>query len=279
LRSLTHLYYLGKYEVILVNNRSTDNTVDLAKKHKTRVIDAFDFQGSYYARNAGIASSNSQIVAFTDADCVADKNWIHYLVQHMMQNPQMAGVGGEISHVARNAMETIFGKLGIRHSVEGAIPSLARATPCLATANVAYWRKAIKEVGFFDATFSSGGDMDLTWRVLKKGYQIAAEPQAIVYHFPRENPWSFFKQYYKYGLGQAKLRRKHGIEVDQASEVFQLLENESVLVGRFLFRLAKGMISKKDRNSISVMTPVFTAIPFFAFTAGIIRGNKAVCSK
>jgi GT2 family glycosyltransferase len=98
--------------------------------------------------------------------------------------------------------------------------SRVRATPYLITANVAYRMKVIKEVGFFDATFYSGGDVDLSWRILKKGYQIALEPQAIIYHFPRETPVSFFRQYYKYGLlGHAKLRRKHGIKGDQASEL------------------------------------------------------------
>lgn len=269
LRSLTHLYYLGEYEVILVNNKSTDNTTDLAKRHKIRVIDAFDFQNSYYARNAGLACSSSQIVAFTDSDCVADKNWIHYLVQHMMQNPQIAGVGGGILHVARNAIETIFGpKLGIGHG--------KGATPYLVTANAAYWMKVIKEVDFFDATFFSGGDVDLSWRILKKDYQIAIEPQAIIYHFPRKNPCSFFMQNYKYGLGQAKLRRKHEIEEDQASELSLLLKNVPVMLGRFLYILAEGMVNKKDRNSISIMTPVFSAIASFAFSIGIIRGYKTV---
>jgi GT2 family glycosyltransferase len=158
--------------------------------------------------------------------------------------------------------------------------SRVRATPYLITANVAYRMKVIKEVGFFDATFYSGGDVDLSWRILKKGYQIALEPQAIIYHFPRETPVSFFRQYYKYGLlGHAKLRRKHGIKGDQASELSLLLKNESMLLGSFLYRIAKGMASKEDRKSTNILTPFFNAVSIFAYRIGAIRGYKTVYSK
>jgi len=272
LRSLTRQRYLGEFEVILVNNRSTDNTLELAKKQNVKVIDAFCSQGSYYARNVGLACSNSEIVAFTDSDCVADKNWIHYLVQHLTQNSQVGAVGGEIRHLERNAMEAIFGStLGIKH--------IKDENPYLVTANVAYKMKVIKEVGPFDSTFLSGGDVDISWRIFKKGYQIAVEPKAVIYHFPRKTPWSFFVQIYKNGLGWAKTRRKHQIEDSQALELSLLLKSELKMLGVFSIGVIKCMLLRKNRNSISIMIPVFSAILNFAVIVGIIRGYKTVYSK
>ena len=166
-------------------------------------------------------------------------------------------------------MESIFGsELGIRHRFKG--PTL----PYVITANVAYRMKVLKEVGFFDETFFSGGDTDLSWRIVKKGYDIVYEPQAIVHHYPRENLHSFFKQYYKYGLGYARLCYKHEIRKDQTSELTLLLKNELTVLASFPYRIAKGLVNKKDRNSISIMTPVFGGISLFASTAGFIRGYK-----
>ncbi len=206
LESLTSLDYPGEYEVILVNNKSTDNTVSIAKKYDVRIIDALELRGSYYARNAGLANTQAEIVAFTDADCIADKKWLYYLVQPLIQDPKIGGVGGAVVHIANNAMETVCGKFSTGQSVEGK-PPLAR----IITANAAYKRKILKGIGFFDETFFIGGDVDLSWRVINEGYKIKREPRAIIYHHPRKTPYSFFKQHYGYGFGWAEIVSKHKI--------------------------------------------------------------------
>jgi len=273
LKSLTELYYPGEYQVILVNNRSTDSTVNLARKYNVKIIDACSLQSSYYARNVGIAHSNAQIVAFTDSDCIADKNWIHYLAKTMMQDPQIGGIGGRILYMMNNKLESIFAKFGIgTHHFENPLPYLI-------TANAAYRMDVLKEIGLFDETFFSGGDVDLSWRIVKKGYKLHYEPRAIIYHFTRKNVYLFFRQHYIYGMGQARLCFKH--KIDQGlckrdiSQLLSLFRVVLILLSLgFPYRVMRSLVNKEAKNAKYIMIPVFNAIMLFASTVGFIRGTK-----
>jgi len=271
LKSLTELHYLGEYQVILVNNRSTDGTVSLAKKYNVKIIDASRLQNPYYARNVGIAQSHSQIVAFTDSDCIVGKKWIHFFATAMMRDPQVAGIGGQILHKTNNAMESIFAELGIgTHRFEGALPYLI-------TANAVYRMEVLKEIGLFDETFFSGGDVDLSWRMIKKGYRLHYEPRAIVYHFPRKNVYSFFRQHYIYGLGQARLCFKHKIRKNPVSQLILMFRDVLMMLGlSFLFKLIGRLVNKNANDARDIMIPVFKAITSFAWTIGFIRGTKVL---
>jgi len=70
------------YEILIIDNGSTDNTVDTIRKWEQKypnLIQLFfenNIQGSDPARNVGIQNAKGDILAFTDADCVPDLNWI-----------------------------------------------------------------------------------------------------------------------------------------------------------------------------------------------------------
>lgn len=76
-------------EILFVDNGSTDGTSQLIKKftHATditvRIVEEFDCPGSYAARNKGIEHANGQILAFTDADCIPEKDWIAHAVARL----------------------------------------------------------------------------------------------------------------------------------------------------------------------------------------------------
>jgi GT2 family glycosyltransferase len=197
-------------------------------------------------------------------DCVADKKWVYFLVKFLLLNPQVAGVGGKIVHIERNGMEKIFGsELGIKNVIN-------EGTSYLVTANVAYRMTAIKEIGLFDTKFFSGGDVDLSWRMTKKGYNIAVEPQALVYHFSRETPLSFVKQYYRYGKGHALLLPKH---LDKPT-VQESKGSELAVLKAFTGGVTKGVSSNRKREPRRFLVSFFGMISIFAFTLGLIKGFK-----
>jgi len=80
LESLQRLNY-PDYEVILVDDGSTDHTPQIASQHpQTRYFRHKQNLGLSVARNTGIAAARGEIIAFTDADCRADEDWLYYLV-------------------------------------------------------------------------------------------------------------------------------------------------------------------------------------------------------
>lgn len=76
----------GPYEVILVNNDSPDGSESIAQRYPEVILLEEPTPGAYAARNAGIQIARAPLIVFTDADCVADGNWLHAL-QKSMQDP------------------------------------------------------------------------------------------------------------------------------------------------------------------------------------------------
>jgi glycosyltransferase involved in cell wall biosynthesis len=70
-------YPKHEYEVIMVDNGSTDGSVDIIKRHPGIRLLVEPKKGSYAARNKGIAHARGKIIAFTDSDCVPDADWLN----------------------------------------------------------------------------------------------------------------------------------------------------------------------------------------------------------
>ncbi len=70
----------SKYEIIVVDNNSTDNTKDIIKKAKKKykIINYFfeKNQGLHNARHRGANEATGNILSFSDDDIIADKNWL-----------------------------------------------------------------------------------------------------------------------------------------------------------------------------------------------------------
>jgi len=199
------------YEIIVVDNNSKDNTAEVIKKQQVIYILEDKIQTSYAARNRGIRESRGDILAFTDSDCIADKKWITSGVA-ALKNKKIGGVGGKV--VAFNpvnyieiyqAEKDIFGQEKFLRET-----NRLKRNGRIVTCNAFYKKELFKKVGLFEPALISGGDHDFSIRVQKDtDYLLQYEPKAIIYHKHRTNLKSFWKQYYKYGLGRIYLAKAH----------------------------------------------------------------------
>ena len=206
LDSLVVLNY-PDYEVILVDDGSTDATAQIASLYPNVRYVRQPHHGLSVARNSGIASATGEVIAFTDADCRADEDWLYCLVGGLV-NDQFAGIGGpnflpaEDSAVAAAVMVSPGGPAHVMLT-----DRLAEHIP---GCNMAFYKWALEEAGNFDPIFTAAGDdVDICWRLQQRGYQIGFSPAALVWHHRRATVWAYLKQQQGYGEGEALLARKH----------------------------------------------------------------------
>lgn len=79
----------GGYEIILVDNGSTDASAEISGRYPDLILLEEKTPGAYAARNAGIRRAAAPLIAFTDADCVADRDWLRSIVEGM-KDPRSA---------------------------------------------------------------------------------------------------------------------------------------------------------------------------------------------
>lgn len=207
LDSLVKLHY-PDYEVILVDDGSTDATPRIAFDHpKVRYFRHEKNQGLSVARNTGIAAATGEIIAFTDADCRADEDWLYYLVGGMLDG-EFAGCGGPNllpPDDSATAAAVLVSPGGPAHVMLN-----DRQAEHIPGCNMAFFKSALGAVGGFDPLFQrAGDDVDLCWRLEQAGYKIGFIPAAFVWHYRRSRVGDYLKQQHGYGEAEAMLVRKH----------------------------------------------------------------------
>jgi glycosyltransferase involved in cell wall biosynthesis len=93
LNSLKRQDFREKYETIVVDDGSTDNTAKIVKKIKGVVLLKQNHKGPAVARNFGAKKSRGEILLFTDADCIVEKDWIKQMIEPFKKN-EIIGIQG-----------------------------------------------------------------------------------------------------------------------------------------------------------------------------------------
>ncbi|MCG8469635.1 MAG: glycosyltransferase [Gemmatimonadetes bacterium] len=87
----------GGYEVIFVDNGSTDDSAGIARRYDEITVLDEPVAGAYAARNTGIRRARGEVIAFTDADCVISEDWLQR-IQTVMRDPAVALAVGKIRY-------------------------------------------------------------------------------------------------------------------------------------------------------------------------------------
>jgi lipopolysaccharide/colanic/teichoic acid biosynthesis glycosyltransferase/glycosyltransferase involved in cell wall biosynthesis len=182
------------FEVILVDDGSGDATADIAKPFDLCLIRQ-EHAGPGAARNAGVAASKGDILAFTDADCAPSPDWLARLTEPF-SDPQVMGVKG----VYRTHQTGLMPRF-VQQEYEFKYQRLAKQTTIdfIDTYSAAYRRQIFLDNGGFDPALPAGQDAELSFRLARKGYKLIFVPQAFVYHRHGADIWTYMRRKFRYG--------------------------------------------------------------------------------
>lgn len=217
-RVLDRLFKESSYvpkQVIIVDGYSKDSTLIKAREYPVEILFEYD-RNVATARNNGIKSSNNKIIAFTDSDCVPDKKWIEKIIGRFQKHPTLVGVGGRVLPLEpKNDIEAFSGNVFLNEIMKfptQIIKPYRKFLPgSFITANCAYRKGALIEIGRFNGFFKNNGeDVDLFWRMIERfpGH-LMYDPSIVVYHSFPDSHMGLIKKYFQYGTASSKLARYH----------------------------------------------------------------------
>ena len=200
--------------IIVVDDASRSPEVaDVARAYGATVLRHDTNQGPAAARNTGLRQADSTVIAFVDADCVAEEGWLATLLPHF-DDPRVGAVAPRI--VARAGRPTLLARYEAARSAldMGPRPDLvAYGAPLgfLPSATLAVRRLTLTDspAAGFDERMRVGEDVDLVWRLTDAGVMVRYEPASVVSHEIRPEPLRWAGRIFDYGTSAAELDRRH----------------------------------------------------------------------
>lgn len=206
LQSLTRCSY-PNLDVIVCDDGSTDETAAIARRFTDFRLLELPHGGLSVARNAGIEASAGDIVAFLDADAICHPEWPFHLVLSMEGETIGASGGPNLpTRRARFVERAVSACPGNPIHVLVADDRAEHVPGC----NMAFKKDALGAVHWFDPVYTSAGDdVDVCWKILEKGYEIAFSPAAQVRHHRRDTVGGYLRQQRGYGKAERILWTRH----------------------------------------------------------------------
>ena len=214
------------FEVIVSDGMSTDRTVEIAGQYGCVIVKNRKRHAAG-GRNAGIKRAKGDVIAFIDADCIPDHNWLRE-IHKAFEEDQIDGLGTYIEPAKTdNIYEEFWSHLSLQilmsYGEEPYYVTDQQLNTAFITASCAYKRSLLYKIKGFSNYFANNAeDIDLCWRALKAGARLKYVPSArITAHSPRSLK-GICKKSFRNGVSSSKLQKVYS--------------NRLVSIDRFLYQ-------------------------------------------
>lgn len=167
-------------------------------------------KGPAAARNAGRRLAGTDLIAFVDSDCSVRPGWLDALLPHFA-DPDVAVVAPRIASAPGGSLLERYETARSPHDL-GEAPGPVRPRTrvgYVSTTVMVTRRSALAEAGGFSEEMRFGEDLDLVFRLLRRGWKVRFEPASVATHLARTKPHEWIHQRFSYGTTDAPLLTRH----------------------------------------------------------------------
>jgi glycosyltransferase involved in cell wall biosynthesis len=215
LEALSRQTHAGEWEVVVVDNGSTDGTAAAAMAYvdrlpALRVVDASERRSHTFARNTGARAAAGDLLLYCDADDRVGPGWVAAFVAAAEDGCDF--MGGFVDDVSLNDPRQADWR---RSPPSDRLPDKMGFLPLAISANLAIRRDVLFEIGGWNEAYGEGcNDVELSWRAQVAGYRLCYVPDAVIAYRYRSSMRALARQMYRRGLAEPQLYadfRPHGL--------------------------------------------------------------------
>jgi len=248
------------YEVIVVDDGSTDNTADVARAAGVTVITQ-PHAGAATARNRGATAARGKLLLFTDSDCAPVPGWIEAL-SIPFRDPEVAGAKGTylsrqrdlVARFTQLEYEDRYDRMAGSHRID-----------FIDTYSAAYRRDIFLLNNGFDTSFLIDEDQEFSLRLAEKGYKLIFVPAAQVYHQHNRTLAQYIRRKFRIGMWKVRVTRQHHTQVANDSHTPESLKAQLLLAAMGLAALAVTATASLALGSAWRLGLIVTLVTFLAF--------------
>ena len=183
----------SNFEVIVVDDKSIDNSVKIAKKFPCKIIQQKTNRGAAYSRNIGAKTAKGKIILFMDADCIVKKDTITKIVESFKKGYDI--VAGTYSNLSFNK-NNLFSSY---HSLLCYYNYMNSSVALFGTQCAAIKRSLFIKMGGFDISIKGASieDLKFQYKIQSTKYKHHINMKAQVLHNSRHSLITLLKGYYK----------------------------------------------------------------------------------
>lgn len=220
-----------RYEVIVVDDGSRDNTAAVARSFGVRVLQQSN-QGPAAARNVGAKIAQGEILLFTDSDCIPTYHWLERMLSPFA-DPSIVAAKGSYQTMQREWVARL-----VQAEYEEKYQRMARERyiDFVDTYSAAYRRDAFIAAGGFDTAFPvpSAEDQEFSFRLASLGHKMVFVPEAVVLHRHPSLWFRYLERKYRFGYWRVLVHWKHPKKALRDSHTLQVQKVQMALAGLVL---------------------------------------------
>lgn len=263
LKALSEQDFKGDYEVIVVDDGSTDSTPDIASGFQNVRLIRQENAGPAAARNNGAKEAKGDIILFTDSDCVPEGDWMSQMMRSFEGDPGISGVKGRYR---TRQKELIARFVQLEYEDKYDYMERHKYIDFIDTYSAGFKKDVFLQMQGYDSEFpvACAEDIELSYRMSRQGHRMVFNPRAVVYHIHPTGLWDYLRKKYKFAYWRMLAVKKNPDKLVKDTHTPQLMKFQVLLPPAVAAALAATALNGKAIYLALALLAFFmvTTVPF-----------------